>query len=1422
MNYRFKYVFLVAYSIFLSTVIPSSPWRDGNRGNNFSVASAQTIESSNQKTQTDKLFDKGVELYRQGQYFKALEVYQQVLNTRREKGDKPGIAQTLNNIGEVYYWMSKGDKALKVLQQALSIRREIKDKSGEGETLDNIGLAYFRLNQNEKALEILRQALAIRQQLNNKAGEGKTLSNIGLVYSSLKQYSQALEHLQQALVIHEKVGDKFQKGITLQRLGAVYLDTKDYPRALEVYQKALTVNQEIGNPVAKAYALRGIGRIYYLQKKYNLAIENFQKALPIFQKLEISSIELFIIYSIGDTYLAQKKFEQAIKYYQQALPVVKKIKDKSKESFLLGVIANTYSSHNKYDQAIKYYQQALILTKETNNTGQTISYLESLGKNYFAQKQFEQAIKYYQQVLSLLKENQKPQKVTIFVGIGESYFAQNKLEQGEKYYQQAISLARELKNDLLEAGAIAKFISQYTDLAKQYNSAKEYQKAIEVANKGWEIAKKNQVPRLGIQVLMELFPAYENLSNYDKIIEVTQESLKITRNSKITQKEAELLKTLLKFQGNKYSLEEFNKMYDLAILYMLAKVYDITGEDKKAITYAEQVLTLARETKNNEAEANALLTLASSYSSLAFTAEEYQKSMGFAQQALKIARNIKSKELEAEALNEIAGIYSNLDEYQKAVETAKASLKLAEEIKDTAKIMQAKLTLAMTYLSLGEYDKFNQYSEEALTTARQIKEHPVFDAVALLFVMLNQFIQGDYQKTIDLAQEGLSISKNIGFSNYVKKFDVINLLFTGAGYAGLQDYEQAISYSQKSLELSRKINDRNLELYGLIFSGSFYKSAGQKQQAISSYRQALALASKTKIAIHGTYANIGIARVYRDLNQPNIAIAYYKKAINSFEEVRSNIKGLPKGIEESFLKSIQFIDRSKLTDIYRELAELLISQGRQAEAQQVLDLLKIQEIHDFAKDKKDGTKKPQVPLNDAEEKITTKSESIIALSRRISECDRTNCKEKSQLYDRRDVLITKFNKDLEEIEKEIRDRISNDPNTFRPDSPKAGDIVKSQPGTVMIYPLVMEDKLWLLMYSGNAAKKFDVKVSRNELGKTVKEFRRLMEECEKRLCGADDIAKIKPVSQKLYNWLIKPLEGELQQNKVKNLVFALDRVTRYVPMSALYDGKQYLIENYTIYNVLSAELTDTEDRLPTKIENTNVLAMGVSDAVGGFSALNNVPQEVDSIVRSSKTDKGVYPGKEYLNQSFDYKTLRDNLTGKNILHLATHGKFIPDSKKASYLLLGNGDKLAIPQIQNLVGLSDIHLVVLSACQTALASKRQDGVEIASLAYSFINRGAKSVIASLWQVEDKSTSELMQRFYTNIADNKPNQTITKAEAMRLAQLKLLHGKEFTIDDIRNRGIKVQPKDDNQPRTFQQDSGYSHPYYWSPFVLIGNGL
>lgn len=223
----------------------------------------------------------------------------------------------------------------------------------------------------------------------------------------------------------------------------------------------------------------------------------------------------------------------------------------------------------------------------------------------------------------------------------------------------------------------------------------------------------------------------------------------------------------------------------------------------------------------------------------------------------------------------------------------------------------------------------------------------------------------------------------------------------------------------------------------------------------------------------------------------------------------------------------------------------------------------------------------------------------------------------------------------------------------------------------------------------------------------------------------------------------------------------------------------------------------------------------------------HVPTEINNIVRedNSQDRQGIYPGLELLDDEFTYLSLRNNLKDRKILHIATHGDFVPGNQNSSYLVLGNGEKLTIEGEQSIKTLKnyldDVHLVVLSGCETAVgeATKRiktqveskdspgaiafEEGVEINALSYYFISGGAKTVIASLWQVDDASTSQLMQRFYCTLANE--NTSITKAQALREAKLSLLNKTSLDCEQFNS-----------------ENTDFSHPHYWSPFILIGNGL
>ncbi|PZV04905.1 MAG: hypothetical protein DCF22_25125 [Leptolyngbya sp.] len=498
------------------------------------------------------------------------------------------------------------------------------------------------------------------------------------------------------------------------------------------------------------------------------------------------------------------------------------------------------------------------------------------------------------------------------------------------------------------------------------------------------------------------------------------------------------------------------------------------------------------------------------------------------------------------------------------------------------------------------------------------------------------------------------------------------------------------------------------------------------------------------------------------------------------------------------------------------LADLLIAQGRILEAQQILELMKTQEVQDFTRSGQTENK-ANVPLTPQEEQIRDKSESLIAFGRKVDECEQSNCAQIKPLQDQRDALVQQFDSEVQAIEKEFRDRnIRNvDDAALAPKDflGQAAEIVNAQPGTVLIYPLVMENRIWLLWASrGGIVKRQEVKgVGQKQLGETVLKFRQLLQNPN------SDLKELQATSKQLYDWLLKPIEAELKANQVQNLVFSLDLSSRYIPMSALFDGEKYLIERYTVSTVLSAGYTDMSQRPSFATQNTQVLAFGLSAAKPGFNPLPNVSTELDAIVRQNPQDsRGVYSGQTFLNDRFTADTLRQNLRNYRVLHIATHGKFVPVNPDKSFLLLGDGNQLAIPKIRTLQNLRNIDLVVLSACETALGGADRDGVEIAGISSYFLRKGAaKAVMASLWLVNDASTSLSMQQFYKNLATG----TTTKAEALQKAQLSFLQGK-VTAKDAPKRS-DVEPKvigSDRAPST----ANFSHPYYWAPFILIGNSL
>ena len=288
----------------------------------------------------------------------------------------------------------------------------------------------------------------------------------------------------------------------------------------------------------------------------------------------------------------------------------------------------------------------------------------------------------------------------------------------------------------------------------------------------------------------------------------------------------------------------------------------------------------------------------------------------------------------------------------------------------------------------------------------------------------------------------------------------------------------------------------------------------------------------------------------------------------------------------------------------------------------------------------------------------------------------------------------------------------------------------------------------------------------------TRQFRRLLEKRTTR--------EYLPHARRLYTWLIAPIEADLAQARIDTIVFVPDGPLRTIPMAALHDGKQFLVTRYATAITPGLDLTDPQ---PIRRERAKVLAAGVTEAVQGFSALPGVAAEIDAL-------RAMFDSTTLLNRDFVAANLKKELKDEQftILHIASHGQF-GDSPAQTFVLIFD-TKLSMEQLDQFIGLfkyrdKPLELLTLSACDTAEGDDRA-ALGLAGVA---VRAGARSAVATFWQVHDAVAAELVTQFYRELQDR----SVSRAVALQRAQIKVL----------------------TNPR-------YQHPGYWAAFLMINNWL
>ncbi|MGA2739286.1 MAG: CHAT domain-containing protein [Bryobacteraceae bacterium] len=847
---------------------------------------------------------------------------------------------------------------------------------------------------------------------------------------------------------------------------------------------------------------------------------------------------------------------------------------------------------------------------------------------------------------------------------------------------------------------------------------------------------------------------------------------------------------------------------DIALcLHRIGTIYDGLGETQKALDYYNQALPLRRAAGDGAGEAATLNGIGNVYSHIG----ETQKALDFYNRAQTLRHAQGDRGGEAATLGNIGVVYRNVGENRKALDAFNQVLPLMRTMKDRRGEAITLNNMGGVYFDLGEKRKALEYFSRALPLNRAIGER-LNEAGNLNNIGQCYADLGDKRKALDEYNQALPLWRALGY----RAGEAWALQNAGEAYADLGEKQKALEYYSQALPLNRAAGDRATETVILNNIGEAYSDLGRKELALSSYTQALQLARAVSSPSSQGLVLGNLMRFWQ-ADRPALAIFFGKQAVNQYQDLRRNIQGLDPQLQQSYLATV--------TKTYRSLADLLIAQGRLSEAEQILSLLKEQEYFDYVRRAAAEASSVEGHANlNAEEAEWERRYREIADRLAAAGNERVDLlakkartREETLRLDRIEADVAADNMAFGKFFADLAQRFSGKPaGTLHveqlPETKGITEDLRALPaGTVAIYTLVGEDMFRSILLTPDLQTAYEYPIRAEDLNRKVLAFRQV---------AKDPTLDPRPLAEDLYKILIGPMAEGLRQAKAQTLMWSLDGVLRYLPLAALYDGKQYLIERYRVSVMTLASNTQLKDRPDAVWKGAG---FGVTKAYEGLPPLPLVSAELEGIIATKPGDSGVLTGEIKLNEAFTQQAMRETLMkGYPVVHIASHFLFQPGNETQSYLLLGDGSHLSMEKLKTSANLfGGVQLLTLSACNTGMG----DGTEVEGFGAMAQRQGAKAVIASLWPVADASTKALMQKFY-RIREASPGKT--KLEALREAQLELLGstakraGSAEPVRALSHEGaVSLAPIE--APR-FRVDplTPYAHPYYWAPFFLMGNWL
>ncbi len=1182
------------------------------------------------------------------------------------------------------------------------------------------------------------------------------LNDMGLAYESLEMSAQAVSCYEAALVIQRRIKNQVEESQTLQNLSKSLSRLFRREEALKAAIDAVAIRRTLKHSENVAFFLQAVGLRSAELGRYPEAMKAFEEALEIWTRSGNEKGRGDALLFMAQTLGAMGRPAESIRRSEEALAAVRKVRNRETESDILIELSDTRLSNGDLKGALESATQGLVVARALGDRRREMGGLSYQAIILGRLRRFDEATAQFE----LLLRGSREIRYAMGETVGLFGLAGTQRDRGRPAealrYLQQAAALEQARHNPVNTALAFRMIGAILTDQKRFDEAQSY------LDRACQLIRASGDRRNEFAILLEAANVLLFRANYEEGLDRQRRALALARALGDHTSSARALSLI------GYTLEALCRYEEAAMSF------------REAV--AEWKVPAATNPKAATTNASgAVLT------------------------ALKLERNAADTG-QAEAIRVRGVVSERLGNHGDAMQAYEQALTLAIRGGNRVEEANVRSKLAGLYGSFGLHEKSLKMHELAVKLARQ-STNRLDLAPALNNLAVEQSLGGQYETAVGTLKEAIAIDPDL----FVYPANL------GRAYKGLGQLDEARGQYNLALEKSRAARNRRAEISIQSYIAGMEMDAGNLDAARTLLQQILVEAHQIKLREVEADALDGLADIEARSGRPALAIFWGKQAVNIFQSMRGGLVALDREVQKSFVTS--------RGQAYRRLAEQLVAEGRLPEAEQVLRLLKEEEFFDFVRrDPKVESAHGVVPVTPAEadslRRYREMAEEVGKVGLRWGELRRKTREKRSAaeeaeyqtLEGKLQAANERFQTFFRGLEQEFGGARPGRIEQVKEVQGLQRRLVKLREDgageSAVVYTLVGEKAFHAIVLTPAARQSFKTEIRFADFNKKVADFRSLLRDSR-----SDAI----PAAQELYRIITcdGAVDRALQGASSKTVMWFLDGPLRYIPVGALHDGQGWFVERYRNVVITPASLDRLGDAPAAAWEG---LGVGVSqphitqvERANGealrkrFAALTAVPSELRSIIRDAPHGgEGVIPGRILLDRDFTTATLRDALEHRfRLVHIASHFSLEAGDEAASFLLLGDGKALSLAQFKTWPSsLEDVDLLTLSACDTAVGAAGADGREVDCLGEIAQQRGAAAVIASLWSVSDASTAVLMKRFY-NARESTPT---SKAAAIQAAQLALLRGEDVAT--------ATAGPGRNPPRNF------AHPYYWAPFILIGN--